>query len=189
MLYKKLNLPQALITTITAAAIDEMLTLDLPSAQIHFLQKPVGIFNSYLHSKKIKPMVRSCMLFHRPGNYPQPLHIDCNNDDPPELIKCAINIPLLNCDDSYMEWYAGHYSTTVHSALGTDGRTRKFIDLAWQDGPELLDRTVIDQPTLVRVNVPHKVSTTSQTRSLITLRFVDNASWDEVILSIGSKLD
>jgi hypothetical protein len=179
-LHKKLNLPDSIIKEITSAAANEMLGLDLPSAQIHFLTSPVHLFNNYLLGKKIKPLVRSCMLFHRPGNYPQPLHIDCNNDDPPQLIKCAINIPIKNCEDSYMEWYSGDYSTSVNSAVGADGRTRKFIDLAWQADPVLLNHSVIDQPTLVRVNVPHKVSTTDQTRSLITLRFVDNPEFDDI---------
>lgn len=180
MLYKKLNFPDHLIDAVTAAAVSEMMKLDLPSAQIHFLTSPVHLFNNYLISEKIKPIVRSCMLFHRPGNYPQPLHIDCNNDDPPQLIKCAINIPIRNCEDSYMEWYEGDYSTSVNSAIGADGRTRKFIDLAWQAEPRLLDQTVIDQPTLVKVNVPHKVSTIDRTRSLITLRFIDNPEFDNV---------
>lgn len=179
-LYKKLNLPQSLVDAIKSSAQKEMTGLNLSSAQIHFLTDPVYVINNYLAAKKFRPLVRTCILFHRPGNFPQALHIDCNNDDPPQLMNCAVNIPILNCEDSYMEWYSGDYTTAVNSAVGPDGKTRKFIELEWQGEPQLLDRTIIDQPTLVRVNQPHKVSVVNRTRSLITLRFFDNPTFEEV---------
>lgn len=179
-LFKKLSLDNNLINQLQIATQREMAGLNLSSAQIHFLSEPVYIFNSYLALRQIRPLVRSCILFHRPGNFPQTLHIDCNNDDPPQLMNCAVNIPILNCEDSYMEWYSGEYTTDVNSQVGPDGKTRKFIELNWQGQPEILTRTIIDQPTLVRVNQPHKVTVTDRTRSLITLRFFNNPTFEAI---------
>ena len=95
-------------------------------------------------------------------------------------MNCGINIPIANCEDSYMEWYNGNYSTSVNSSTGPDGIVRKFIDLKWGDYPKLIGKTIIDSPTLVRVGLPHKVSVVDKTRSLITLRFQDNPTFEYI---------
>lgn len=180
-LYKKLNLPDSLISKIKDATLNEMSNLNLASAQLHFLKDPVFILNRYFIENNINiPLIRSCILFHRPGNYPQALHLDCNNDDPPKIMNCAINIPIANCEDSYMEWYDGNYSTSVNASTGPDGIIIKFIDLKWGDHPRLLDKTIIDSPTLVRIGLPHKVSVVDKTRSLITLRFQNNPAFEDI---------
>lgn len=180
-LYKKLNLPEFLIDTIKNATLNEMSNLNLASAQIHFLRDPVNILNRYFMENNINvPLIRSCMLFHRPANFPQALHLDCNNDDPPKIMNCAINIPIRNCEDSYMEWYDGEYNTKVNSNKGADGIIRKYLDLEWKAQPNLIDKTIIDAPTLVRVGIPHKVTVIDKTRSLITLRFQNNPTFDDI---------
>jgi hypothetical protein len=158
-----------------------MSKLNLASTQLHFLTEPVYALNRYFVENNINiPLIRSCILFHRPANFPQPLHLDCNNDNPPQLINCGINIPITNCDDSYMEWYTGDYATSVNAVTGNDGVVRKFIELDWKEHPTLIDKVIIDVPTLVKVNVPHKVTVIDRTRSLITLRFQDNPAFDDI---------
>ena len=98
-LYKKLNLSDSLIEEIKNITVNEMSQLNLLSSQIHFLTKPVYFLNRYFIENNINiPLIRSCILFHRPANFPQALHLDCNNDDPPKIMNCAINIPIKNCD-------------------------------------------------------------------------------------------
>ena len=180
-LYKKLNLPNSLIKEIKDVTVNEMSRLTLSAAQIHFLTEPMYALNRYFVKNNINiPLIRSCILFHRPANFPQALHMDCNNNDPPQLINCGINIPIINCDDSYMEWYKGNYATKINAVTGTDGVVRKFINLDWKEHPTLIDRVIIDTPTLVKVNVPHKVTVINKTRSLITLRFQDNPTFDDI---------
>lgn len=180
-LYKKLNLSDSLIEEIKNITVNEMSQLNLLSSQIHFLTKPVYFLNRYFIENNINiPLIRSCILFHRPANFPQALHIDCNNDDPPQLVNCGINIPIMNCEDSYMEWYSGNYSTSVNASTGIDGIVRKFINLNWKEHPTLIDRVIIDTATLVKVNVPHKVSVVDKTRSLITLRFQNNPTFEDI---------
>lgn len=174
-------MPAIVVANIQRATRAEMSRLNLASGQIHFLQHPQQILGQYFKSAGIAaPHIFSCILFHRPGNFQQALHIDCNNDDPPKQMLAAINIPIDNCEDSYMEWYRGDYATVEVAHVGADGKTRKFLDLKWQGEPELLDKTIIDQPTLVRVNVPHRVSVIDRTRSLITFRFVGNPEFDHI---------
>jgi hypothetical protein len=180
-LYKKLSFDTSIIEQVRQATLAEMSTMNLNEAQIHFLRKPIVIMNEYLqkHYPGI-PNLFNCILFHRPGNYPQTLHLDCNNDNPPQIMHCAINIPILNCEDSYMEWYSGNYSTSVNVSTGIDGIVRKFINLNWNEDPSLIDKVIIDKPTLVRVGIPHKVTVIDKTRSLITLRFQNNPTFDNI---------
>jgi hypothetical protein len=180
-LYKKLSFDATIIEQVRQATLVEMSTLNLNEAQIHFLRKPITIMNEYLqkHYPGI-PNLFNCILFHRPGNYPQALHLDCNNNNPPQIMNCAINIPILNCEDSYMEWYNGNYSTSVNSSTGPDGIVRKFIDIAWNGQPQIIDKTIIDSPSLVRVGIPHKVSIINKTRSLITFRFNGNPTYETI---------
>lgn len=180
-LFKKLNLNNDIVNELRTVTLTEMSNLNLESAQIHFLKAPREILNRYLQQKYPGiPDLFNCILFHRPGNFPQALHLDCNNDNPPKLMNCGINIPIANCEDSYMEWYNGDYSTSINSSTGPDGIVRKFIDLKWGDYPKLIGKTIIDSPTLVRVGLPHKVSVVDKTRSLITLRFHNNPTFEYI---------
>lgn len=182
-LFKKLSFTFTanILEQVRQATLVEMATLDLNSSQIYFLKNPKIILNRYLQQNYPgTPELFNCILFHRPANFPQALHLDCNNDDPPKIMNCAINIPIKNCEDSYMEWYDGEYNTKVNSAKGADGIIRKYLDLEWKGQPNLINRTIIDTPTLVKVGIPHKVTVVDKTRSLITLRFQDNPTFEDI---------
>lgn len=181
ILYKKLNFTNSLLEEIVQATKIEMSTLNLDATQIHFLKTPIAILNEHLQKTYAGiPELFNCILFHRPGNFPQALHLDCNNDDPPKIMNCAINIPIMNCENSYMEWYTGDYTTSANSGTGPDGIVRKFIELKWKSTPQLINKTIIDCPTLVRVGQPHKVSVIDKTRSLITFRFRGNPTFESI---------
>jgi hypothetical protein len=180
-LYKKLNLPHTLVEEIKNCALAEMQDIQFGSMQLYFLKKPQYVLGMYLKQHyPVLPSLYNCILFYRPGDVQQELHIDCDNSEPPKLMQCAINIPILNCDDSYMEWYHGDYSTSVNAVQGNDGITRKFINLNWQQQPHLIEKVIIDAPTLVRVNVPHRITKTTQTRGLITMRFAGNPDFNQI---------
>lgn len=191
-LYKKLNLPDSLIEEIKNCALAEMQDMQFGAMQLYFLKRPQYILGRYLKENYPDlPSLYNCILFRRHGGYQQPIHLDCNNDDPPQGIKCAINIPLLNCDNSYMEWYTGDYEISVASVKGRDGIVRKHLELIWSDDddddfkPDILDRVIIDTPTLVTVNQPHAVTVTDRTRCLITFRFATNPDFEQVANILG----
>ena len=182
-LYKQLNLPDSLIEEIKNCALAEMQDMQFGAMQLYFLKKPQYVLGKYLKENyPTLPSLYNCILFRRPGGYPQPIHLDCNNEDPPQGMKCAINIPLINCEDSYMEWFDGNYEIQVATVKGRDGIIRKHLELIWEEDtePRCIERTVIDQPTLVSVNVPHAVTVIDRTRCLITFRFATNPSFEEV---------
>lgn len=186
-LYKKIELPPAVLEEIKNSALAEMQEIQFSSMQLYFLKKPQYILGEYLKENYPDlPGLYNCILFRRPGGYQQPIHLDCNNDDPPKGMKCAINIPLINCDDSYMEWYTGDYEISVAAVTGRDGIVRKHLELVWGAGtPDVIDRVIIDQPTLVAVNHPHAVTVTDRTRCLITFRFKTNPDFNEVAAVLG----
>jgi len=190
-LFKTLNLPDSLIEEIKNCALTEMQDMQFGAMQLYFLKKPQYILGKYLKENyPALPSLYNCILFRRPGGYQQPIHLDCNNDDPPQGIKCAINIPLQNCDDSYMEWYTGDYEISVASVKGRDGIVRKHLELIWSDDdddfmPDVVDRVIIDTPTLVAVNQPHAVTVTDRTRCLITFRFATNPDFEQVAEILG----
>lgn len=193
LLYKKLNLPKTLVEEIKNCALAEMQDMQFNSMQLYFLKKPQYILGKYLkQNHPTLPSLYNCILFRRPAGYQQPIHLDCNNEDPPQGIKCAVNIPLINCDDSYMEWYTGDYKISVATVKGRDGIVRKHLDLIWADDdddddvmPDVIDRVIIDQPTLVAVNQPHAITVTDRTRCLITFRFETNPDFAEVAAALG----
>lgn len=178
-----------MLEEIKNCALSEMQDMQFGAMQLYFLKKPQYILGKYLKQHyPALPSLYNCILFRRPAGYQQPIHLDCNNDDPPEGIKCAINIPLINCDDSYMEWYTGDYEISVAAVKGRDGIVRKHLELIWAEEdvtPDLVDRVIIDTPTLVAVNQPHAVTVTDRTRCLITFRFATNPGFEEVAAALS----
>ena len=146
---------------------------------IGFLELPKRILDEYLKPYGLPPL-HSCILFSRPGGATQEIHVDCSSADELELIKCAINFPMENCDDSDMLWFDGDYECSTAEYVGKDNIKRKYVTLNWASEPAEIDRTIIDQPTLVRVCIPHQVSTTNKHRKLLTFRFKGNPDYDEI---------
>lgn len=182
-LYKKLSLPEDLVAEIKECTLDEMKSIEYSAMQLYFLKRPQYILGRFLRQNYPDlPQLYNCILFRRPGGYQQPIHLDCNNDDPPEGIHCAINIPLINCDSNYMEWYDGDYEIKVASVRGRDGIDRRHLDLIWAENSQrqCIDRTVIDRATLVRVDVPHAITLAESLRCLVTFRFMQNPEFAKV---------
>ena len=107
------------------------------------------------------------LIFLTPPGRTQDIHIDGNSISAVAKSRAALNIPLSNCDRSPMIWYRGNYVAELAELQGT-----KNIKLKWNTGPFEIARTVIDSPTLVRVEVPHHIhNPTNQSRISMSLRF------------------
>jgi hypothetical protein len=157
------------------------------SSTIGFLTTPKTILDNYLKPYGFPP-VHSCILFSRPAGVKQEIHVDCSSADDLELINCAVNFPIENCGDSNMFWYSGDYVTSTTEYTGKDNIKRKYVVLDWKSDPVILDQTIIDTPTLVRVNVPHRVETIPTHRKLLTFRFKGNPTYEE-IACLFEKID
>jgi hypothetical protein len=130
------------------------------------------------------PLARNCILFSRPGTIAQDIHIDCTSADDLELVNCALNFPIENCNNN-MYWYDGDYSIVAKEAWGKDKFKRKYIALEWRTPPQIINQTIIDVPTLVKVSVPHNVEHVPEHRKLLTFRFQGNPEYDSVANSIN----
>lgn len=189
MLYKKLQSLNHLTPLLIQSAIDELAERgehNVVTGTIGYLAKPVEILNEYLTARGL-PEARNCILFSRPGTIVQDIHIDCTSADNLELVNTALNFPWENCDN-YMYWYQGDYNLVAKEYIGVDKFKRKYAVLDWLSEPTIIDRTIIDAPTLVKVSVPHSVENVPQHRKLLTFRFNNNPAYDAV-LDAFSKLD
>jgi hypothetical protein len=113
------------------------------------------------------------MFFVRP-NVSRGLHVDYNNKEVWDTTQnWALNIPIVNCDNSQMEWYDGDYTEE------TITRPNGIISnkLTWNSDPVLVESCVINKPTLVHVDMPHDVKNFgTDHRVLLSLRINPNIS-------------
>lgn len=149
------------------------------ASTIGFLELPRRILEQHLLQYGF-PELHTCILFSRPAGEVQEIHVDCSSAEDLELIRCAINVPIENCDDSNMVWYDGEYKFSTSEYTGKDRIKRKYVTLNWQETPIEKERTIIDAPSLVKVNVPHNVTITQKHRKLLTFRFKGNPSYEDI---------
>jgi hypothetical protein len=72
----------------------------------------------------------------------------------PKRAHCRINIPILNCDDTYTEFYSGGVQNT---RMMPNGYYASFI-VEDDDHPVVFkDSIEIKLPTVIRVQEPHRV--------------------------------
>lgn len=180
-MHKTIQIPSDILNKLKHTAVQDTPTKLMA---INFLKAPQHILNEYLNSIESRLRAYNCILFHRRAGIDQNIHIDCDNSTPPNAIKCALNIPLENCSDSLMEWYGGEYHTSANSYVGGDGITRSFLRIDDTSSLSVIDQCIITEPTLVTVNKPHRVTASSQDRSLITFRFAGNPDYEDVLKQI-----
>lgn len=97
------------------------------------------------------------------------IHIDGYSLERKNASNFALNIPILNCDHGYMNWYKGDYDLIENKTK----EGLKLLKIEWKNKPEITERALINEPTLVQVNVPHNVENLSnQQRLMLSIRFV-----------------
>jgi hypothetical protein len=133
-----------------------------------------NIINYELNSKGI-PDILYCQTYLREPNHIQGIHVDGDK----ELIKCAINIPLVGCAGSKYHWYSGKYML---------GRVVKhgliFHNVMWLENP-IVDASIeFDGIYLVKVDAPHSAVAGPEERWVFTMRFNDNPSFDDLYNSL-----
>lgn len=109
------------------------------------------------------------MVVVSPPNDTAVIHVDGNviprvPDDP----NWALNIPLHNCEEGKMTWYGGDYK--LFSQESKEGL--KWIGIIFNETPVPQAMKVINEPTLIRIDVPHNVENYSDSpRLMLTVRF------------------
>lgn len=133
-----------------------------------------NIINRELNSKGI-PNILYCQTYLRKQNHVQGIHVDGDN----ELIKCAINIPLVGCAGSKYNWYSGKYILTRITKYDLI-----FHDVRWLENPILGASIEFDDIYLIRVDAPHSAVAGPEERWVFTMRFNDNPSFDDLYDSL-----
>jgi len=116
-----------------------------------------------------KPVrIKEIILFAQGPNNVQGIHVDGYSQTRQGSSSWALNIPVLNCTQGEMVWYQGDYTYTPainESSIG-------YLHIDWKDGPHRLDSSIIDVPTIVKVDIPHNVINHSDKRRLmLSVRF------------------
>ena len=82
-----------------------------------------------------------------------------------------------------MVWWGGEFDvSTISNApdydsgfkpeTRTDVRKLNSLQLTWHGDKHLIDRVVVDEPTIVKVDIPHQVINSSdKVRMLLAVRF------------------
>lgn len=112
---------------------------------------------------------KGAILFGNDPNRTYGIHIDGYSLDRKNASNYAINIPIQNCEKGYMNWYTGDYNLTETKT--NEGLA--LLKINWKGDPIVVERTIVDVPTIVQVNIPHNVENqTDKRRLMLSLRFV-----------------
>jgi hypothetical protein len=114
-----------------------------------------------------------------------PIHVDYTNEEK----FLAVNIPLLNCDGSYITWYnadidpqmqiketknqSGPKRLLIYDESGEDYVTGNTSYWCMQEGAKQVQSVETTAPMLVNVSIPHRPEVKhDRLRVLFSLRFI-----------------
>ena len=105
--------------------------------------------------------IKSAIIFAQaPGNV-QELHVDGFTASRQGASNWALNLPIAEVGE--MLWYSGEYQLNETS----NGQGLKYLGMDWQEEPRVCESVTVDRPTIVRIDVPHRVINHSENRRLM----------------------
>ena len=127
-------------------------------------------------------------IFYIAENYAADVaHTDINGDDTdPQYPSVAFNL-IVGPDTRDMVWFDPDALKHEYQEISYSNSTNKGVFGKWPlDFSHEIDRAHIgDCLTLVRVNVPHSVTLSTESRTCVSLRFstaeFDSYTWDEIV--------
>jgi hypothetical protein len=130
------------------------------------------------YTGKVNRVIGAFVFAVVPKDNPAVYHIDGDGTGnfPYETPRWALNIPLYNCDQGEMFWVNGDYETeTIVSEHGIP-----YLNIIWKSEPKIVESVVVDKPTIVKIDVPHKViNHMDSVRMMLTIRFEPDIDWNE----------
>lgn len=117
------------------------------------------------------------------------IHIDYNADYN-DVAKCALNIPIANCENTTMSWWTGNYdtelsysnSTCCQSNTPSDDIIIPNVVVTWNEEPNLITTYNIPQlPHICRIDIPHSVTAKQDFRIMLSIRFDGNPTYEEIM--------
>lgn len=111
--------------------------------------------------------IKSVLAFSQGPGAVQEIHVDGYSASRTRSSNTALNIPIKS--SGTMTWYSGNYNLEEAASVSKV----KYLKLNWQDEPSIKDSVVVDSPTIVRIDVPHRVTNlANQTRLVISIRYL-----------------
>jgi len=134
---------------------------------------------------EIKVSIVESLIFRSRPNENPPIHVDGKNIHRTTESQVALNVPLLNCENSEMVWYGGEYDLAVYA---TDSNPNVYsLGIQWFRGPNEIFCQEISTPALVRVDIPHRViNQQDKPRVMLSMRFSPLLTFSPLLPVYGS---
>jgi hypothetical protein len=147
----------------------------------HFSPELQYSINTQLRANGL-PRYRSCMVFRRSHLAPpcaETAHIDGNGVD---YTYCSVVVPIQGCIATRLHWFHGDYTTVPGEFTDLSGHSTQF-DIVWNGPGVPLDSvSIVDQPYLCRVDIPHDYHrNTVEDRITCTFRLEGNPRFESFI--------
>lgn len=131
------------------------------------------------------------VIFARGPRHAQVLHSDCALG-PADRAMCGLNVPVIGGPGSVMEWYSDRPMKMISNVYGTpeSPRTARYYvpDGRVTKEEKPIDRCMFtDRPVLVDTYHPHRVISGSSRRAVVSIRFVGNPSFKDVVDYISRR--
>jgi hypothetical protein len=111
------------------------------------------------------------------------VHVDWNNQSN-RITNASIIFPVDGCQDTYMYWVNGKYTTETRFSENKNGRPIPNKVVRWTSPGHIQERAYIsDTPTVVRTDIPHSATSRPDGtyRTILSLRLRDNESFDYIV--------
>lgn len=147
------------------------------------------------------PFLDYAVLFQK-RNYSQlknsSIHVDYNHEYN-DVSKCALNIPIKNCETTKIAWWTGDYTSILTYSNVICGESDTYdgeytipsMSIEWNEEPVFVTSYDIPaSPHICKIDVPHSVTAYSNFRVMLSLRLEGNPSFEEVkkMLNKGTVL-
>jgi len=168
---------------------DLLINESIAQLQTRWVNKTKGFTFSVAFSENIRlildnelqrrnlPKCAYTVCFARPAKDQQSIHVDGTNST-----TCAsLNIPLIGCENSLMEWFSGDYHLVRKNYTDQSGQTVHYQEVVWDTDCIVVESLELTESHMVRVDVPHRTTANdTDLRAVLCLRFLGNPTWDQV---------
>jgi hypothetical protein len=131
----------------------------------------------------------SWVIFARPPRNTQVLHSDCAVG-PDARARSALNVPVVGGAGSRMEWFTDRPMVMVRSGYGTEASPRTaryYVPEENQKDDPVETAHFTEDPMLVDVYHPHRVVSGKTPRAIVSIRFANNPSFDEIRSAVRQR--
>lgn len=146
---------------------------------IPLIKKTCTKLSEFLKRKNLYERWRGAGMSILKENFVLPIHSDSYLPG-----RCyALNIPIINCQDSYTIWYNIIDSSKVIKKAYTSNGVLVVSEHYEKNNTTEIERICSDSIMFVNVKTPHSgINLNNQTRAVLSLRFIPELSLEEIEL-------